>query len=237
MALKDLRYLLRSVLGRFSLLMAPVLVLVFSEMEMLRSPMFGADPDRVLLFSTLFYLAFLSNNFLNNCFAWEGSGAKHYFLCPVKLRHVLLGKNIAVWVFNAALFIISMATWFAVAPLPSPGTLANGVLIFASALLLLAMGGNLVSIYYPVARNPAAFMASPSQMGILMGMLSMLASVLLCGLTLLLSALFGLAAWQPLFMTLLLCVLAIIHFRLLGVIARIWAGRGEEFLQAVRKTV
>ncbi len=181
--------------------------------------------------------SFLSNNFLNNCFAWEGSGAKHYFLCPVKLRHVLLGKNIAVWVFNAALFIISMATWFAVAPLPSPGTLANGVLIFATALLLLAMGGNLVSIYYPVARNPAAFMSSPSQMGLLTGMLSMLASVLLCGLTLLLPAMFGLAAWQPLFMALLLCVLAVIHFQLLGVVSRIWAGRGEDFLQAVRKPV
>lgn len=237
-ALKDLRYLLRSVLGRFSLLMAPVLVLmfVFIFSEVLRRPLPGVDPDRVLLFSTLLYIAFLSNNFLNNSFAWEGSGAQNYFFCPVSLRNVLLGKNIAVWAYNGLLFIISMITWSVVSPLPAPGTLATGLLVFATALLVLAMGGNLVSIAFPVARNPAAFMASPSQVGILTGILSLLASVLLCGLTLLLPALFGLTAWQPLFMALLLALLAVLYYQLLGAAARYWAGKAETFLQTVRKS-
>jgi len=238
-ALKDLRYLLRSVLGRFCLLMAPVLVLmfVFIFSEVLHRPLPGVDPDRVLLFSTLLYIAFLSNNFFNNTFAWDGGGAQHYFLCPVRLRHVLLGKNIAVWMFNGLVFLISMVTWVITAPLPSPGTLLNGLLVFSIALLLLALGGNLVSVWFPVGRNPAAFMATPSQVGILTGIGALLTSVLLCSLALLLPAVIGLEAWQPVILFILLAFLALLHRQFLGVTGRLWARRMESFLTSVSKRV
>ena len=102
---------------------------------------------------------------------------------------------------------------------------------------LLAMGGNLASIAFPVRRDPAAFMASPSQVGILTGFVSLLASVLLCGLTLLLPSLLGLHGWQPLFMALLLLLLGLVHRLLLGAVARTWEARSEEFLQTVRKSI
>jgi hypothetical protein len=238
-ALKDLRYLLRSVLGRFSLLMAPVLVLmfVFIFSEVLQRPLPGVDPDRTLLCSTLIYLAFLSNNFFNNAFAWEGGGAQHYFLGPVSLRHVLLGKNIAIWVFNGLIFILAIATWVVVAPLPSPVTLLTGLCVFAVALLLLSLGGNLVSVWFPVGRNPAAFMASPSQAGIFTGIGAVLLTVLLCSAALLLPALAGQTGWQLPALLLLLAVLVFCYGRLLGVAARIWSRRGEKFLDAVKRVV
>jgi len=237
-AVKDFRYLSRSVLGRFSLLMAPVLVLmfVFIFSEVFRRPLPGLRQEGVLFYSMLLYLAFLSNNFFNNTFSWEGNGAQLYFLCPVNLRHVLLGKNLAVWVFNGVLFVLAVLTWSVASELPSLASLFTGLLVFATPLVVMPIGGNLVSICYPVSRDPSAFMASPSPLGMLAGILSLVFSVLSCAAVLILPTLFGLAAWRLLFLALLLALLILVHQFLLGRTAETWSGRGERFLQAVRKS-
>jgi hypothetical protein len=209
---------------------------IFIFSEVLRRPLPGLQQDGVLFYSTLLYLAFLSNNFFNNTFSWEGNGAQLYFLCPVRLRHVLLGKNLAVWAFNGVVFIVSLLTWAVAAPLPSPQTLFTGLLVFATAMVIMPVGGNLVSVCYPVSRDPAAFMASPSQLGVLTGILSLFLSVLTCAAALIVPALLGFAAWRlPLF-ALLLAVLALLHRFVLGRTAETWSARSEVFLQAVRKS-
>jgi ABC-2 type transport system permease protein len=154
-AAKDLHYLFRSVLGRFNLFMMPVFVFVMAFIigRVLDEPVFGIDPEPLLLFGLLLYTVLFSNNFINNSLAWEGDGVKSYFLGPVSLRSILLGKNVAVWLYNGLLFSLVMLSWMAVKGPPGPVTLVSALFMFAAAVVIFTGVGNILSVLFPVARD------------------------------------------------------------------------------------
>ena len=93
---KEFRYLSRNGFVLVSLLMPPVLVLLFTSQfagnhpsvtrmhittDMLFPPMMG-------------YLILMLMTPAYNCFAYEGKGIQTYFTAPVKFRDILLAKNI-----------------------------------------------------------------------------------------------------------------------------------------------
>ena len=67
-ASKELRYLLRSVVGRFVLLMGPLFVvfIVLALRRALTELPFGLDPRGLLLFGMMLYAVLFSNNFVYN---------------------------------------------------------------------------------------------------------------------------------------------------------------------------
>jgi hypothetical protein len=93
---KDFRYLLRNGFVLMSLLVPPVLMLVFSSQfggnhpSAIRS---GVAPD--LLFPGMMgYLLLMLMMPAYNCFAYEGRGIQTYFTAPLRFRDVFLGKNL-----------------------------------------------------------------------------------------------------------------------------------------------
>jgi ABC-2 type transport system permease protein len=93
---KDVRYLLRNGFVLMSLMVPPILVLVFSSQFGGKHPWAlhnGVRTD-MLFPGMLGYLLLMLMMPAYNCFAYEGKGIQTYFTAPVRFRDVFLGKNL-----------------------------------------------------------------------------------------------------------------------------------------------
>ncbi len=132
---KDFRYLTRNSFVLVSLVMPPLLVLLFSSQfggkhpSMARS---GVTPD--LFFPGMMgYLMLMLMMPAYNCFAYEGRGIQTYFTAPLRFRDVFLGKNLVhalVLVFEV---LVALGVLALRVGLPSPPALAAtlAALVFA----------------------------------------------------------------------------------------------------------
>ena len=93
---KDFRYLLQNGFVLLSLLMPPLLVLLFTSQFGGQHPSVlsrGVSPD--LFFPGMMgYLTLMLMMPAYNCFAYEGRGIQTYFTAPLRFRNVFLGKNL-----------------------------------------------------------------------------------------------------------------------------------------------
>jgi ABC-2 type transport system permease protein len=235
-AAKDLHYLFRSVLGRFNLFMLPIFVLfvVFVVGRSLDEPVFGIDPEPLLLFGLLLYTVLFSNNFLNNSLAWEGDGVKSYYLGPVSLRRILVGKNLAVWLYNCLLFGMVIVPWSLVKGPPGPLTLLSAVLMFASAVVIFTSCGNIISVVFPVPRDMSTIRNQPSQVAVLLSLLVLAAAGLVIGPMLSVPMLLGWSAAQPLFLAVLLAAAIGLYSLTLGQAAHLLHGRRERIIDTLK---
>ncbi len=233
-AAKDLRYLLRSLPGKFTLVAAPLLTalaaFIFAGGG---TSLLGLGTDNLIFYGLLVYLVLLSNAFANNSFAWEGAGAQCYFFGPATLARILAGKNLALLAFNGVVFLLCLATW-AVLRAPGPGVVATGLLLFANAVFAYAGAGNFVSILFPAARDPSSMKSQLSQIGILMSFLSLFAVVAVLSLALALPALLDRIWLQPVLLGLLLAAQAAIYPSVLRSAARLLEHRREGLMETLR---
>jgi ABC-2 type transport system permease protein len=153
---KELRFLSRS--ARFRL----VFLMGFSFGFLIWFPMaFGraASPhsfisDNYLTFVSVYALLLLSDALFWNCFGFDRSAAQVYFLVPVKLSTVLIGKNITA-AFFVLLEICAVATVCALLRLPlTVLQILEAVTVAIVVTMFLLAIGNLSSIYSPRAVNP-----------------------------------------------------------------------------------
>jgi hypothetical protein len=234
-AAKEMRYLLRSVVGKFNLIMMPlfVIIVVFFFARAVTSSFLGLSVDSLLLFGLLLYATLFSNNFVNNAFAWEGDGVRTYFWAPLRPEHVLAGKNLAVWAYNTLLLLIVIAAWSILKRLPDLATLSSAVLLYGSAVLFFTMVGNVVSVLFPVRRDISSITNSPSQIAILISLASLSAAVSLVAATLLLADLSGKAYLRPIFLLALLLILGWCYRLTLGLAGRLMEQRKEKLIDAL----
>jgi ABC-2 type transport system permease protein len=93
---KEFRYLTRNAFTFITLLMPPLLVLLFtSQFAAGRSSMtrHGLSPE-MFFPGIMAYLVLILLAPAYNCFAYEGRGIQTYFTAPVRFRDVLVGKNL-----------------------------------------------------------------------------------------------------------------------------------------------
>lgn len=119
---KELRYLTRNSFAFFTLLMPPVLVLIFSSQFVGRHPTVSARPVSAEMFfpGMVAYLILILMAPAYNSFAYEGRGIQTYFMVPLRFREVFLGKNlvlVGVLVLEISLSLVMLA-WRV--GLPSP---------------------------------------------------------------------------------------------------------------------
>jgi hypothetical protein len=235
-AAKDLHYLFRSVIGKFNLFLMPVfvLVVVFLVGRSIDHPVLGLDPQRLLLFGLLLYAVLFSNNFVNNAFAWEGDGVRSYFLCPASPRQVLVGKNLAVWLFNAILFIMVILIFSALTGFPGIAILASATFMYASALLIFTACGNIISVLLPVPRDMSAINNQPAQTAILLSLLVLVSTALLIGPLLSLPMLLGWPLVQPVLLAAFLAVSIGAYAWSLRPAARLLESRREQIMEALK---
>jgi len=235
-AAKDLHYLFRSVLGRFNLFMLPVFVflVVFALGRVLEEPVLGIEPDRLVLFGLVFYTVLFSNNFVNNCFAWDGDGIKSYYLSPVTLRRVLLGKNVALWLYNLLLFALVLVSWSVVMGPPSPALILSMIFLFASALVIFTGIGNILSTLFPVPRDMSSIRSQPSQAAVLLGIVLFVAVGLVLGAALSVPMVLGWPAAQPAFLGAALIAGIGVYVLSLNQAAELLETRRERIIEALK---
>src|SRR5215469_13178883 len=92
---KEFRYLTRNSFSFFTLIVPPMMVLVFSSMFSGKHPTSEHQVSPELLFPGIMaYLVLILMGPAYNCFAFEGRGIQAYFMAPLRFREVLLGKNL-----------------------------------------------------------------------------------------------------------------------------------------------
>lgn len=235
-AAKDLHYLLRSLVGRFNLFMAPAFVALLSIFvgDLIDKPMFGLEPDRLVLFGMLFYAVLFSTNFVNNALAWETGGIAAYYMAPVSLQRVMAGKNLAVFLYNGLLYFLMIVAWSILQGVPDASTLLSTLLMYAAAILFFTSWGNVVSVLFPLQRDMSRMVSSPSQVATLLSIVCLALSLLLIGPFLSIPILLGWTWLQPLAMLVLLAGLSGIHLVSLNMTARLLDERRERILEALK---
>jgi ABC-2 type transport system permease protein len=145
---KELLYLRRHMGVLYGLVMPILLVLIFAGRFSARSNSVWIFPAAVGY--TLLAIAPLSYN----SFGFEGTGSQLYFLAPVRMRDVLLAKNL----FGFSMAMVEIAAVFAmityIAGLPSLQTAVAAVLWAAGTLSINTVFGNQRSFTTPKKINP-----------------------------------------------------------------------------------
>ena len=111
---KEFRYLTRNGFAFITLLMPPLLVLLFSSQFGGKHPTISHRSISPEMFfpGMMAYLVLILLAPAYNCFAYEGRGIQTYFTSPARFRNVFLGKNlllVAVLTIEIALAIVVFA--------------------------------------------------------------------------------------------------------------------------------
>jgi hypothetical protein len=147
---------------------------------------------------------------------------------------VFLGKNLALWLYNAILLVLILTTWTIASGPPDPLTLWTGVLIFATALLILTTAGNVLSVIFPVPRDASAMKNSPSSAAVLLSLLVLLITALALGSLVGLPMLLGWRSVQPLLLLALLGGLVFVYRLALSTTARLFDERRESIIHTLK---
>jgi hypothetical protein len=108
---KEFRYLTRNGFAYLSLLMPPLLVLVFSSQFAGRHPTVSGKAVSAEMFfpGMMAYLILILMAPAYNSFAYEGRGIQTYFTAPLRFRYVFLGKNLVLVSILTLEIALSMA--------------------------------------------------------------------------------------------------------------------------------
>jgi ABC-2 type transport system permease protein len=110
--------------------------------------------DNYLTFVSVYALLLLTDALFWNCFGFDRSAAQIYFLMPLKMSTVLIGKNLAaafiVFLEIASITVVCTLLRMSVRPLQVLEALAVSSVV---TMFLMAIG-NLSSVYNPRSVNP-----------------------------------------------------------------------------------
>jgi ABC-2 type transport system permease protein len=148
---KEIKYLLRNGFVLISLLMPPLLVLLFSSQFAGKHPSVThthITPDSFFP-GLMGYLILMLMTPAYNCFAYEGKGIRNYYTAPVRFRDVLLAKNLmytAILIFEIALATTMLSIRIG---LPSNPILAATILALVFAVAGQFAIADWVSLSFP----------------------------------------------------------------------------------------
>jgi hypothetical protein len=119
---KEFRYLTRNSFSFFSLIVPPMMILIFSAQLGGTRPR-GSEfhmSSEMLFPGIMAYLVLILMAPAYNCFAFEGRGIQAYFMAPLRFREVFLGKNLMLLSVLAVEIALSLAMLAWRLGLPSP---------------------------------------------------------------------------------------------------------------------
>ncbi|WP_263351460.1 hypothetical protein [Acidicapsa acidisoli] len=155
--LKEIRYLLRSGPKLYTLIMPVFLVFLVS---MRSSGMNYAGVSRHSLTTMLFsygcaYTHLIFVGLIYNSFGGDGTGIQFYFMAPVRMRDVVLGKNLmTIGIFAIEIILIYIASAIIARPAPLDLTAATIAWSFFTLFVSLSIG-NVRSIASPKVLDSA----------------------------------------------------------------------------------
>ena len=210
-----------------------MVIVVFVIGRGLSGSLLGLPSDSTLLLGLLLYSTLFSNNFINNAFAWEGGGLRSYFFSPAPLNRVLAGKNLAVWTYNALLWLIVIVSWSVMKSVPDLWTIVTAALLYGVSVLFFTTVGNVVSVLFPARRDIASMTNTPSHVAILLSLASLISAAGLVGLFMFLPLLLGVPRLQPLFLLNLMLLEAIVYVLVLRFAGRLMLRRRDYLIDTL----
>jgi ABC-2 type transport system permease protein len=148
---KEIKYLLRNGFVLISLLMPPLLILLFSSQFAGKHP--SVTHTRITADSffpgMMGYLILMLMTPAYNCFAYESKGIRNYYTAPIRFRDVLLAKNLMyalILVFEIALSIVLLSIRIG---LPSSPVLVATILALVFAVAGQFAIADWVSLSFP----------------------------------------------------------------------------------------
>lgn len=234
-AAKEMRYLLRSGVGKLSLLIMPFMtalpaILTGRHTEMLFA---GVDLGGLVFTGVMLYAASLTGYLQVNVYAWDRTSLIATSSYPVRSSQVIFGKNLALWIFNLVLALEGVVVWNLVRGLLPLSVLTGGCLVFATTTVLLSLLGNLTSIAYPVPRPIEAVTSASSPVGTLVVIgcvLTGAANLLISGAA---ARTVGAPGLQPILALGFFVAVLILYRAFLGTAARTLDERREDVLRAL----
>jgi hypothetical protein len=234
-ASKELRYLLRSLVGRFNLIM----IVVFSAlMALLITPQIpnlplGIPVGVLGLYGMVAYTTLFSNAFIFNSLAWEGAGFQVYLVSSASPRRVILGKNLGIWIYVAALVLLSLLGWVILTGFPGARVILNSLLLGACVNVPFVMVGNFASFSFPVARSVSSLKSNPARTAVLISMGTLLAVAVPCVAALVVPLALNLPFLQPVCLLVLLAVTLGLYFYSLRFAVQAFEGQTEKISAAL----
>jgi ABC-2 type transport system permease protein len=214
---KEVHYLSRSGPMLFTFIMPVVILLIFrlgpAGTSARQSNFLSHAPDLAFPVGAAYALLILTN-LVYNCFGADAVGMQFYYVCPVRFREILMGKNLTHALLLACEVVM---VWFAVCFMFRPPavdvTLAT-VTGVAFALLLNLTAGNLLSIYTPKKIDYGTFGKQRASTATVFASLAIQFAVFgLAAVTLLIARVFG-RIWLAAFIFLILAGVAAIAYAL-----------------------
>jgi ABC-2 type transport system permease protein len=214
---KEVHYLSRSGPMLFTFVMPVVILLIFrlgpAGTSGRQSDFLSHAPDLAFPIGAAYALLILTN-LVYNCFGADAVGIQFYYVCPVRFREILMGKNLTHALLLACEVV---AVWFAVCFMFHPPavdvTLAT-VTGVAFALLLNLTAGNLLSVYTPKKIDYGAFGKQRASTTTVFASLGIQFAVFgLAAVTLLIARAFG-RIWLAAFIFLILAAVAAFAYAL-----------------------
>jgi hypothetical protein len=235
-ASKELKYLLRSTVGKFNLVIMPIFVIVMSLIVArdLDHALLGLDRVSLVFVGLMIYSSMFSINFLFNAYAWEAVGVQSYFLSPVEPGRIVLGKNVGVWIYNAILGLEAVVAFSLISGLPPSTALVAGCLAFVAAVLLSTIIGNFLSPAVPVPRDISSVTNSPSQTGVLASFGVLIVNALVIGGCITIPTLFGYGWLGPLLLTVLIAIEVGVYSMTVRTAGRFLSSRRESLIEALQ---
>jgi hypothetical protein len=235
-AAKELRYLLRSTVGKFNIVIMPIFVVVMALIVArdLDHSFLGLDRASLVFIGLMIYASLFANNFLLNAYAWEGVGVQSFFLSPVDPAKVVLGKNLGVWIYDVIIGAEGVIAFCLISGVPPAPALLGGCLGFAAAVVASTLVGNFLSPTMPVPRDISSITNSPSQTGVLANFGVLIVSVLVIGGSMTITALLGVAWLGPLIVLLLLAGEIALYAVVLRSVGRLLEARRETLIDALQ---
>src|ERR1700734_1941413 len=157
---KEVHYLSRSGPMLFTFVMPVVILLIFRLGPAGASPrqsnFLSHTPDLAFPVGAAYALLILTN-LVYNCFGADAVGMQFYYVCPIRFREILMGKNLTHALLLACeVVMVWVAVCFMFHP-PSVDVTVATVTGVAFAILLNLTAGNLLSIYTPKKIDYGAF--------------------------------------------------------------------------------
>ena len=147
---KELRYLTRNSFSFFTLIMPPILILLFSSMFSGEHATTQHPISPEMLFPGIMaYLVLILIAPAYNCFAFEGRGIQTYFMAPLRFREVFLGKNLLLLSVLAVELGLSLAMLAWRLGLPSPPVFVATITAIVFAVIGQLTVANWSSLNFP----------------------------------------------------------------------------------------
>lgn len=148
--LKELRTYFRSLLGKLSFFLTPLLVVILRVVGLGSTTM--VPPESLLLGMCLYI--FMTSLFLYiNFFGSDGEGFKLYLLSAAPFRRLLIAKNVALALFASGQFALVLVLFVGFYRQTGAQLIFFGLCSFLSLLLGVLTMGNILSVRFPVAMD------------------------------------------------------------------------------------